>query len=85
MDKLQFLVLIYYYSPVCYRSVSLRGVNGARSLARSHLAGLDEIGEHDDCAAVVLPDHSPEVVDSPWPRRLRCDVLTSRVRALHDE
>ena len=46
-------------------------------------ADLAKFGEHDDDVAVVLPQHSPEVLGRLGQRTLRRDVRSPETIALH--
>ena len=46
---------------------------------------LVDVGEHDDAAGVLLPHHSPEVVDSVWEGTLCCYVQSLLLVALSNE
>ena len=49
----------------------------------THLAQLNQVGQHDDGGRVLFPHHMPEVYHSLFQRTLGRDVLPCPLEALH--
>lgn len=45
----------------------------------NHLGSLEQLGQHNNYAAVFLPDHSPEVIDRVAETALSGDVTALRI------